>query len=190
MNASSGTTGSADRPVKGRTARAAARAAGAGKGKSRGPHPAHAGPALPYLNRELSWLEYSARVLFEASDARNPVLERINFLTIFAGMLDEFFQIRVSGLRQQLHAGGLATSPDGRTAGEQLAEARSRVLELVADHSAVWIEIRKSLAAAGIEIVKYSAIPEHHEVLRQRFTDEIYPVLTPLAVDQIGRAHV
>ena len=136
-----------------------------------------------YINRELSWLEYSARVLHEAADPRNPVLERVRFLTIFAGMLDEFFQIRVSGLRQQVAAGSLATSPDGRTAGEQLAAARARVLELVAEHSAIYLDLRKSLAAAGIELVKYSAIPQHHETLRRRFLDEIFPVLTPLAVD-------
>jgi len=137
----------------------------------------------PYLNRELSWLDYSARVLYEAQDERNPLLDRVNFLTIFASMLDEFFQIRVSGLRQQLHAGSTTTSPDGRTAGEQLAAARLRVLDLVADHSAAWADIRKTLATAGIEIVKYGAIPDHHDALRQRFIDEIYPVLTPLAVD-------
>jgi polyphosphate kinase len=137
----------------------------------------------PFLNRELSWLDYAGRVLFEAQDERNPLLERVNFLTIFASMLDEFFQIRISGLRQQLHAGSTTTSPDGRTPGEQLAAARARVLDLVADHSQAWVEIRKSLAAAGIEIVKYGAIPEYHDILRQRFIDEIYPVLTPLAVD-------
>ena len=137
----------------------------------------------PYLNRELSWLDYAARVLYEAQDERNPLLDRVNFLTIFASMLDEFFQIRVSGLRQQLHAGSTTTSPDGRTAGEQLAAARLRVLDLVSDHSQAWAEIRRSLAEAGIEIVKYSAIPDHHAALRQRFIDEIYPVLTPLAVD-------
>jgi polyphosphate kinase len=137
----------------------------------------------PYLNRELSWLDYAGRVLYEAQDERNPLLDRVNFLTIFASMLDEFFQIRISGLRQQLHAGSTTTSPDGRTAGEQLAAARLRVLDLVADHSAAWIDVRKALAAAGIEIVKYSAIPDHHDALRQRFIDEIYPVLTPLAVD-------
>jgi polyphosphate kinase len=136
-----------------------------------------------YINRELSWLEYSARVLREAADPRNPVLERVRFLTIFAGMLDEFFQIRMSGLRQQVAAGSLALSPDGRTAAQQLAAARARVLELVADHSSIYLELRKSLAAAGIELVKYSAIPEHHETLRRRFLDEIFPVLTPLAVD-------
>ena len=73
-----------------------------------------------------------ARVLYEARDPRNPLLDRVNFLTIFASMLDEFFQIRSSGLRQQLHAGSTKTSPDGRTAGEQLVAARKRVLELVA----------------------------------------------------------
>jgi polyphosphate kinase len=140
-------------------------------------------PERPYINRELSWLDYAGRVLFEARDARNPLLERVNFLTIFAGMLDEFFQIRMSGLRQQLHAGSTKTSPDGRTAGEQIAAARARVLELMADQSAAWDDIRKSLSAEGIEIVKYGSVPEHHETLRQRFIDEIYPVLTPLAVD-------
>jgi polyphosphate kinase len=137
----------------------------------------------PYLNRELAWLDYAGRVLWEARDARNALLDRVNFLTIFASMLDEFFQIRISGLRQQLHASATATSPDGRTAAEQLAACRLRVLELVADHSAAWAEIRRALASEGIEFVKYSAVPEHHDVLRQRFIEEIYPVLTPLAVD-------
>jgi polyphosphate kinase len=141
------------------------------------------GPRDVYLNRELSWLDYSSRVLHEAADARTPLLERVRFMTIFASMLDEFFQIRMSGLRQQVAAGSLALSPDGRTAAEQLAAARARVLELVSDQSAMYLEIRKSLAAAGIELVKYSAIPEHHETLRRRFLDEIFPVLTPLAVD-------
>src|SRR6185369_4607002 len=95
----------------------------------------------PYINRELSWLDYAGRVMYEAADARNPILERVNFLTIFAGMLDEFFQIRISGLRQQVHAGRATTSPDGRTAAEQLAAARTRVLELVDEHSAIWAEI-------------------------------------------------
>jgi polyphosphate kinase len=137
----------------------------------------------PYLNRELSWLEFNARVLHEARDTRNPQLERVKFLTIFASNLDEFFQVRIAGLRQQVQAGSTATSPDGRTAAEQLIAARERVLELVADHSAIYLDLRKTLAAEGIEIVKYNSIPEHHETLRQRFMDEIYPVLTPLAVD-------
>ena len=81
----------------------------------------------PYLNRELSWLEFNARVLHEARDERNPLLERVKFLAIFAGNLDEFFQVRVAGLRQQVEAGKVARSPDGRTADEQLAAvARAR----------------------------------------------------------------
>src|SRR5688572_33485900 len=92
-------------------------------------------PELPYLNRELSWLEFNARVLHEARDERNPLLERVKFLAIFAGNLDEFFQVRVAGLRQQIEAGAVTRSPDGRTPGEQLAAARDRVLTLVADQS-------------------------------------------------------
>jgi polyphosphate kinase len=137
----------------------------------------------PYLNRELAWLEFNARVLHEARDERNPLLERVKFLTIFAANLDEFFQVRISGLRQQVQAGSVATSPDGRTATEQIEACRARVRELVAEHSAIYNDIRRQLAAAGIEIVKYASIPEHHATLRQRFVDEIFPVLTPLAVD-------
>jgi polyphosphate kinase len=137
----------------------------------------------PYINRELSWLEYADRVLFEASDSRNPLIERVRFLTIFASMLDEFFQIRIAGLRQQISAGSVALSPDGRTAAEQLAAARTRVLSLVEALSRAYADIRRELAVEGIEIVDYAAVPEHHATLRQRFLDEIYPVLTPLAVD-------
>jgi polyphosphate kinase len=137
----------------------------------------------PYVNRELSWLEFNARVLHEAQDVRNPLIERVRFLTIFASNLDEFFQVRIAGLRQQVATGSIARSPDGRTAAEQIAAARARVLELVADQSAAWSQIRHDLAASGIEVVKYGSIPEHHDALRQRFIEEIYPVLTPLAVD-------
>ena len=138
---------------------------------------------LPYLNRELSWLEFNARVLFEARDDRNPLLERVRFLTIFAGNLDEFFQVRIAGLRQQVESGSVATSRDGLSAGEQLAAARARILELVTEHSTIWVDVRRALAAEGIEVLDYASIPEHHEALRQRFLDEIFPVLTPLAVD-------
>ncbi|MGP1675414.1 MAG: RNA degradosome polyphosphate kinase, partial [Candidatus Limnocylindrales bacterium] len=138
---------------------------------------------LPYLNRELSWLEFNARVLHEARDARNPLLERVRFAAIFAGNLDEFFQVRISGLRQQVEAGAATRAPDGRTPAEQLAASRERVLELVADHSAIFVELRAALGAEGIAILDYATIPEHHAALRQRFRDEIFPVLTPLAVD-------
>ena len=113
----------------------------------------------PYINRELSWLEFNARVLHEARDERNPLLERVKFLAIFAGNLDEFFQVRVAGLRQQVEAGKVARSPDGRTAEEQLAAARARVLELVADHSAIYVSVRRALAAEGIELARLRGDP-------------------------------
>jgi len=87
----------------------------------------------PYINRELSWLEYVDRVMFEARDRRNPLIERVRFLTIFASMLDEFFQIRVAGLRQQINAGSVALLLDGRSATEQLAAVRTLVLSHVQD---------------------------------------------------------
>ena len=136
-----------------------------------------------YLNRELSWMEWNARVLHEASDERNPLLERIKFLQIFAGNLDEFFQVRVSGLRRQRLSGQQALAPDGMTPVEQLERIRQRVLELIAEQSAVYVRLKAQLAREQIEIVDYTAIPEHHAALRQRFHDEIFPVLTPLAVD-------
>jgi len=145
--------------------------------------PGRAKVDFPYLNRELSWLEFNARVLYEARDERNPLLERVKFLCIFAGNLDEFFQVRVAGLREQVEAGKAHRSPDGRTAEEQLAAIRARALELSAEHSAIYLDVRRSLAAEGVELVDYAAIPEHHEALRERFLDEIFPVLTPLAVD-------
>jgi polyphosphate kinase len=138
---------------------------------------------LPYLNRELSWLEFNARVLHEARDARNPLLERAKFAAIFAGNLDEFFQVRIAGLRQQVEAGTVTRAPDGRTPAEQLAAARERVLELVTELSDIFAELRRELALEGVHMVDYAEVPDHHEALRQRFLDEIFPVLTPLAVD-------
>ena len=137
----------------------------------------------PVLNRELSWIEFNARVLHEARDARNPLLERVKFLAIFASNLDEFFQVRVSGLRRQLQSGSQHTSSDGMTPAQQLGAIRTRVTELIADHATIWTDIRERLAAEGVEILEYADVPEHHETLRRRFHDEIFPVLTPLAVD-------
>ncbi|HEX6869227.1 MAG TPA: polyphosphate kinase 1, partial [Candidatus Limnocylindrales bacterium] len=137
----------------------------------------------PILNRELSWIDFNARVLHEAKDVRNPLLERVKFLAIFAGNLDEFFQVRVSGLRRQVESNRAYMSSDGMTPNEQLDAIRRRVRELIADHSALWTQIREELAAHGVEIRDYDEVPEHHDTLRRRFHDEIFPVLTPLAVD-------
>src|SRR5262245_53901737 len=93
----------------------------------------------PILNRELSWIDFNARVLHEAKDARNPLLERVKFLAIFAGNLDEFFQVRVSGLRRQVESHRAFLSQDGLTPAQQLDSIRARVRELVAEHAAIWL---------------------------------------------------
>jgi polyphosphate kinase len=136
-----------------------------------------------YLNRELSWLDWNARVLHEARDERNPLLERAKFLFHFSSNLDEFFQVRVAGLRQQVAAGSSTMSPDGRTAAEQLTQIRGRVQTLIAEQAEIFAALRQELAEEGIAIVDYQAIPDHHARLRERFVEEIFPVLTPLAVD-------
>ncbi len=138
---------------------------------------------LPYLNRELSWLDFNARVLHEAEDERNPLLERARFLAIFASNLDEFFQVRVAGLKQQVAAGHSWPSPDGLAAPQILERIRDHVLQLQAAHSRLYLEVRDRLADEGIRIVRYAERPERLLELRQRYLDEIFPVLTPLAVD-------
>jgi polyphosphate kinase len=138
---------------------------------------------VPHLSRELSWIEFNARVLHEAADERNPLLERVKFLAIFASNLDEFFQVRISSLRRAARLARVATIGDGAAPGEQLAEARRRIVDLVALHSTIYRKLRRQLRAAGIEIVDYAKVPTHHVALRERFLAEIYPVLTPLAVD-------
>jgi len=138
---------------------------------------------IPYINRELSWLEFNARVLFEAQDERNRLLERVRFLTIFATNLDEFFQVRVAGVKQQVAAGHSWPSPDGLVAPQVLERIRDRVLQLQALHSSIWLRVREQLAEEDIRIVRYEERPERQLELRQRYLDEIFPVLTPLAVD-------
>jgi polyphosphate kinase len=149
--------------------------------------PAHArgepGSAFPYINRELSSLEFNYRVLFEGRDDRNPLLERVKFLAIFASNMDEFFQIRVSGLMEQAEAHAIPATPGEKPAAEQLAEIRRRFRELLDEQCEVFDQVCAELAKAGIGVVDYADVPQHHEALRQRFIDEIYPVLTPLAVD-------
>ena len=142
-----------------------------------------AGSEFPYINRELSSLEFHRRVLFEASDVRNPLLERVKFLAIFASNMDEFFQIRVSGLMEQAQAKAAPSSPGDKPAAEQLAAIRERVREMLLEQNVAFESVRTALGEAGISIVGYADVPEHHAALRERFTDEIYPVLTPLAVD-------
>jgi polyphosphate kinase len=138
---------------------------------------------VPHLSRELSWIEFNARVLHEAADARNPLLERVKFLAIFASNLDEFFQVRISSLRRAARLARVATIGGGPSATEQLSQARRLIKDLVEEHSSIYRKIRKELAREGIEILDYAKVPQHHAALRELFLAEIYPVLTPLAVD-------
>jgi polyphosphate kinase len=139
--------------------------------------------AVPYINRELSWLDFNARVLHEASDERNPLLERVRFLSIFSSNLDEFFQVRVAGLKQQVEAGHSKLAPDGRGAAETLSEVRRKVLDLVTEQTSAFGMVKEALVEQGIRIVRYDERPERHLELRRMFIDQIFPVLTPLAVD-------
>ena len=140
-------------------------------------------PAMPYTNRELSWLDFNARVLHEAMDERNPLLERARFLAIFSNNLDEFFQVRVAGVKQQMAAGRSQPTPDALSPAETLRAIRAKVVPLVSVESDSWTAVRREIAAHGIRIVGWQERPERHLELRQRFIDEIFPVLTPLAVD-------
>jgi polyphosphate kinase len=137
-----------------------------------------------YLNRELSRLDFMQRVLALADDRLQPLLERVKFLAIFTHHLDEFFQIRVAGLKEQAAAELLATSPDGLGPREQLSAIRARVHELTADASGIMRDLRAKLASSGIRIVDWDELkPAHREEMRDVFESRIFPVLTPLAVD-------
>ena len=137
-----------------------------------------------FFNRELSLLEFHGRVLEEALDQRNPLLERLKFLSIFSSNLDEFFMIRVSGLKEELDH-EVEVSPDGLTPAQQLAKSRERILALVAEQAKCWREdILPRLDEAGVSIVPYAALSRHEkERLQEYFAEKIFPVLTPLAVD-------
>jgi len=137
------------------------------------------------FNRELSWLAFNARVLQLSSDTEVPLLEQIRFLAIFSSNLDEFFQVRVSGLRDQQAAGISTPASDGRMPAEQLALVRDIVIDLVAEQERVLVhEIIPALREQGIELSAWHDLDADDQArLSERFRDRIFPVLTPLAVD-------
>lgn len=138
-----------------------------------------------FFNQELSWLDFNARVLEEALDRSNPLLERLKFLAIYATNLDEFFMIRVSGLRQQLESGVTLMSPDGMSPSAQLAAIRTKLGPQLARHMAcLRDDVLPALSARGVRICRLDELSaERRAALNAYYETEIFPVLTPLAVD-------
>jgi polyphosphate kinase len=138
-----------------------------------------------FLNRELSWLRFNLRVLEEAEDTRLPLLERVKFLTIFATNLDEFFMIRVSGLRHQAAAGTGGTTPDGLTPSEQIVAINRELSVHFERYDRCWKqEVLPRLREAGIRVLHYEDLTARERgAIQQYFKRDIFPVLTPLAFD-------
>ncbi len=142
-----------------------------------------AGPAR-FINRELSWLEFNWRVLEEAGNPRHPLLERLRFLSISASNLDEFYMVRVAGLRGQVVAGVETPGQDGLTPAEQLVRINEAASRLSEAQQAEWEALRPLLARAGIEVVEPEDLSEkERQWLEVEFERHIFPVLTPIAVD-------
>ena len=137
-----------------------------------------------FINRELSWLAFNERVLAEAADARQPLLERLRFLSISANNLDELYMVRVAGLKGQVLAGIATPSQDGLTPAQQLEAIARRSGTLMRDQQVVLRELRELLGEAGLAVVGPRDLsPEDKAFVTERFWAEVFPILTPLAVD-------
>ncbi|HEY4688641.1 MAG TPA: polyphosphate kinase 1 [Anaerolineae bacterium] len=137
-----------------------------------------------YINRELSLLEFFCRVLEEAQSETNPLLERVKFLAIVGSILDEFFMVRVSGLKQQIEAGIVEMSPDGMTPAEQLAAVRKAAARLMLDLRTCMHDLLKRLDDAGVHVIDYADLNETQKPrVDEYFNEVVFSVLTPLAVD-------
>jgi polyphosphate kinase len=152
------------------------------------PSPAAEPPPLSardrYFNRELSWLAFNRRVLEEACNPAHPLLERLRFLSISGSNLDEFFMVRVAGLKAHRSLGVEESSVDGLTPAQQLAAVAAEADELTQSQQQVWSELRRALADAGVAVIGTGAIDgESAEWLERHFREQIFPVLTPQAID-------
>jgi polyphosphate kinase len=137
-----------------------------------------------FINRELSWLAFNERVLSEAGNPRHPLLERLRFLSISASNLDEFYMVRVAGLKGHVLADIAATSQDGLTPAQQLAAINARAGKLMTDQQVTWRALREELGVAGIAIIgPHELLATDRAWLEEQFMAEIFPVLTPLAID-------